>query len=226
MQHAANLDGMKPFMDKLRAGQHCLLVALGDSNTCNATFTAGAKQWPELLHSELRIHYGTQAVLLLNAGICGDTAQDALRRLESDVLDHRPDLTVVCLGSNDAGRLSDAEFRAALDDLLDRLAAGGSAVLLRTPTPVMELEPPPPHLWRRDDNLRAKVAVTRAIAAERGLPFVDLYAAWFDMGDRGELDIAPLMHDCVHTNAEGHRQVFRTLAPAFGLPLTLHWERA
>lgn len=225
MKHTAHTDKLQPFLDRLGAGDPCLLLALGDSNACNATFTAGGKQWPELLHSELRIRYQTQQVLLVNAGVCGATVRDALARWESDVARFRPEMTVVCLGSNDAKRMTDDEFDEGLCEVLDRLAAMGSGVLLRTPTPVMEYEPAPEHLWTGDELLRGKVERIRRIAADRALPFVDTYAHWWELEEAGTLTVGGLMHDAVHTNAKGHQLVYRGLAAAFDLPEKLHWER-
>jgi acyl-CoA thioesterase I len=224
-QHIENAEKIRPFLDRLSAGEHLLLAALGDSNTCNAHFGRGGKQWPELLHQELRDHYNTQRILMINAGISGDSVREALARLDGDVLRFRPDLTVVCLGSNDANRLSDDEFRAGMDETLDRLEEAGSLLLLRTPTPIMEYEPAPEHLWTGDEKLRPKLDIIREIARERALAFVDTYAQWWDLESAGKLNVASIMHDAVHTNALGHQLVCRGLAPAFGMPGTFMWER-
>src|SRR3954468_11994065 len=157
----ANADKLQPFIAALKAKRHQVLIALGDSNTCNAQFTAGLKQWPELLHDEVRSQLGTQEITLINAGISGDAVTEAAARLERDVLRHHPDLVVVCLGSNDAGRLGDDEFARGLDALLDRIVAAGAAIVLRTPTPVVEMEPAPKHLWTGDERLRAKNVIIR-----------------------------------------------------------------
>src|SRR4051812_23712918 len=156
-------DQLQPFVAALKAKRHQVLIALGDSNTCNAQFTAGLKQWPELLHDQLRSQLGTQEITLVNAGISGDAVTEAAARLERDVLRHHPDLVIVCLGSNDAGRLSDGDFERGLDAILDRIAAQGAIYALRTPTPIVEMEPAPKHLWLGDDGLRAKNAIIRAI---------------------------------------------------------------
>jgi lysophospholipase L1-like esterase len=226
MDRILHPEGLEPVTRRLRESTDTTIVALGDSNTCNATFTGGAKQWPELLHAELRIHFATQRVLLVNAGICGDTARGGLARLKTDVLRFSPHLTIVSFGSNDAKKVSREEFGEQINEMVDRLHKGGSAVLLRTAPPVMELEPPPPHIWRVDDAHRELMEVNRQVAVERRLPFVDNFGMWYDLEDQGKLNIASLMHDCVHTNARGHALIARQIAPAFGMPPSLHWERS
>lgn len=209
----------------LREGKHALLLALGDSNTCNTGFTRGAKQWPELLHSELRDRYQTQKILLVNSGISGDTVHNALQRWHTDVARFMPTLAIVCFGSNDANKLDDAEFAEGLAEIVDRLQALSCGVLLRTPTPIMEFKPEPGHIWKEDRKLKRRVEQILELAARRELPCVDVYAHWCALEAAGELRMPELMTDAVHTNAAGHAMVFRSLAPAFGLPPVLAWER-
>ena len=216
---------LAPFCERLKRKEQSLLLALGDSNTCNTTFTYGAKQWPELLHSELRDHFGTQAVLLVNSGVSGDCSKMVLERFESTALHFQPNLTILCLGPNDR-RLTVAEFRANMTEIIDRLQTAGSLVLLRTPTPIMEFKPEPKHLWRGDDELRARIEIIRELASQRTLAFVDTYAQWWECEESGFVPIGSLMADAVHTNALGHREVCRGLLPAFGAPIEFAWERS
>ena len=203
------------FIADLRAGRRRLLLALGDSNTCNTGFTAGAKQWPELLHSALKDACGTQSLLLVNAGVSGDTVHDVLARFDHDVARFRPDLVVFHIGTNDAGRLGDDEFRAGVREVLDRLAALGALVLVRTAAPMMERQPL--RIYPHDTAGAAKRALLLAEADARGLPVVDIDQLWREAEARGELRIGELMADEVHTNAAGHRLVFEQLLQAFPL---------
>jgi len=214
-----NLEKLKPCIDRIKAGEPFLFVTLADSNTNNTHFSNGAKQWPELLAAELKSQYKTQRVLVLNAGVSGDSIREAMARFDTDVARFRPELTILSLGSNDSKRLTDDEFREGLNCCFGQLADLGSAVLLLTPTPVKELEPAPPHIWKGDDQLRAKVAVLREFAVQRGVAMVDIYEAWQEMDRAGTLDISTLTCDEVHLNADGHALIFRQLAPAFGLSL-------
>ncbi|MBD3243255.1 MAG: hypothetical protein GF331_21880 [Chitinivibrionales bacterium] len=223
--HCLNTDTLEPFLTMLREKRMAVMVALGDSTTCNATFTAGCKQWPELLHTELRCHYQTQRILTVNAGMCGDTAAGGLARLDSDVLRFAPNLTIVSFGSNDASRVSPEGFRKTLVELVEKLRAGGSIVLVRTPPPVMELEPAPPHVWTDDGPHWRLVDIQREESERLGVAFVDTHRMWRELEKAGELHIERHMHDCVHPNEHGHRLIARQLAPAFGMAPTFHWER-
>ena len=181
MEFYRNTEKLNPFIGRLKHKEPLLLCALGDSNTCNTNFTNGAKQWPELLHSKLKDMYQTQTLLLVNSGVSGDAVTQALSRFETDVSRFQPDCTILCLGSNDAGRLTDEEFKSGMDECIARILALGSLLLLRTPTPVMEYEPKPEHLWKDDVNLQSKIEIIRNIAEERVCPFVDIYGLWHSL---------------------------------------------
>ncbi len=226
MDIVQNSDALATLIAKLRSKQLVVIVAIGDSNTCNSGFTAGAKQWPELLCTELCGHYQTQRVLLVNAGMCGDTVEGGNKRFESDVLRFAPTVTIITFGTNDSKRLTPERFGAELERMVERVTAAGSLAMIRTSPPVMELEPAPPHVWRDDGALRRLMDINREVAMRRGLPLVDTYLAWHELEERGELRIGTLMRDCVHPNALGHQLMARQTAAVFGLPPTFHWERA
>lgn len=207
------------FIAVLRGGHRRWMCTLGDSNTCNTGFTHGGKQWPELLHAALKEAAGTQTLMLANAGVSGDTVLEAQDRLDHDVGRIRPDLTFVCFGSNDAKRLDDRQFTAGLGSIIDRLLALGGSIVLMTPIPVWERTPS--RIWPDDEALRAKIGCIRAIAQNRSLPLVDLYALWHEAEVEGDLCIASVMSDAVHANAIGHRLICHQLLPAFGLAVPL-----
>ena len=217
--------GLKNFLNMLQHQEPCLLSAFGDSNTCNTNFTHGGKQWIEHLHSELRNHYSTQAVLMCNAGVSGNTILDGLKRFHTDVERFKPDCCIIAMGSNDAKRVSDQDFEDGLNRCIDRLETWNCAILIRTSTPVLEYEPKPGHIWREAQQLEDKNEINLRVAEERGLAAVDVYRYWSDLEEQGKLSLESLMHDAVHSNAAGHELVFKSIAPIFGLDGLFSWER-
>ena len=70
-------------------------------------------------------------VRAINAGISGDTTEGGLRRIERDVLAHRPQVVVVALGVNDAFRQAPREATVAnLRAITQRIRAQGAVVVL------------------------------------------------------------------------------------------------
>lgn len=70
-----------------------VIVCFGDSLTYGTGATKGMS-YPEQLSRII-------GRPVINAGVPGDTTQDALARLENDVLAHHPDIVLITLGGND-----------------------------------------------------------------------------------------------------------------------------
>jgi acyl-CoA thioesterase-1 len=109
------------------AGRPVKIVALGDSLTAGFGLPVDAA-FPARLQRALAGK--GLAVEVANAGVSGDTAADGLARLDWSVPDDA-DAVIVELGANDALRGIDPKLtRAALDTILQRLAARRLPVLL------------------------------------------------------------------------------------------------
>ncbi len=99
------------------------VVFLGDSITHGHRLAQEAA-FPHRLGQAL----GVRAI---NAGISGDTTEGGLRRIERDVLAHRPQVVVVELGVNDAFRQAPREDTVAnLRAITQRIRAQGAVVVL------------------------------------------------------------------------------------------------
>lgn len=89
------------------------IVFLGDSITAARTYTKIIENYALLRFPERNIRF-------FNAGIGGDTASGALKRLERDVFSCNPTILTVCFGLNDIGwglRADDEHKRRYLDSL-------------------------------------------------------------------------------------------------------------
>jgi acyl-CoA thioesterase-1 len=135
----------------------------------------------------------TLGVPVWNAGVSGDTATGALRRLGQDVLDHRPRVVVVELGVNDEvdQRRPAAETLATLERIARRLRRRGAAVVI-VYTPFGEFDR---EVYRQ--GLREIARRERARLIE----------SFYD-------GIVPqLTVDGLHPSAEGHAVLARRLEP-------------
>ena len=82
--------------------QGCFEIREGSTDFI--TVTDGEAVYHNRLRRILQSLYPHCPVNVLNAGISGDDTDRAVLRLQRDVLDYRPDLTVVCFGLNDVGK--------------------------------------------------------------------------------------------------------------------------
>ncbi len=210
------------------------IVALGDSIT-NGVKLAGVTEpetFREITRRELTQKLG-KTIEVVNAGVNGDIVTLALKRLEADVLVHKPDIVTVMFGGNEAGfyrpetngfadtpRVAREQFQAALSTLVDRLREAGITVVLMTCPPMterywgMHLEPYRKH--GINFLVRDYAQTMRDVAAEKHVALIDVYRA-FDQ-DRSRLEFFP---DGLHPDARGHRviadllmeQLVRIVAP-------------
>jgi len=114
-------------MRDARAAPPIQIVALGDSLTAGYGLAAKDGFVPQL---QAALTKNGVAAVIANAGVSGDTASDGLARLDWSV-PQGTDAVIVELGANDMLRGIKPEVtRAALDTILQRLAARHISVLL------------------------------------------------------------------------------------------------
>jgi lysophospholipase L1-like esterase len=196
------------------------IVALGDSIT-NGTGLAGvteAQTFREITRRALAERLGT-TVHVDNAGVNGDIVTLAVKRLQTDVLDRRPDIVTIMFGGNEAGfyrpetngfadtpRVGREQFQATLGTIVDRLREAGITVVLMTCPPMteryggMHLEP-----YRKHGiNFLVKdyAQTMRDVAAEKGVELIDVYRSFEQ--NPSTLDYFP---DGLHPDARGHRVI-------------------
>jgi acyl-CoA thioesterase-1 len=198
----------------LIASEPARVVCLGDSVTKavrpgvepHETFCALVQQ--ELSRSG-------RPVEVVNAGIGGNTTEDGLKRFQTDVLDHKPNVVVLMFGLNDSwidagkseSRLTVHEYRANLDTMLELLSGHGIKAVLMTPNPALA----PTYGAERNATLRPYVDVVRQLARHHELPLVDVYQHFAELAL--EREINSLFTDDMHPNPAGQKQIAELLQP-------------
>lgn len=118
---------VQPSLANNTADSAIRLLVLGDSLTAGYGL-AEEEAFPVQLEKALQ--QAGHKVIVINAGVSGDTTAGGLARLEWALAD-APQLVVVELGGNDALRgLPPAETFANLDAILERLSAAGVQIIL------------------------------------------------------------------------------------------------
>ena len=187
----------------------CRIACIGDSITFGAGVIQKRKQqaWPYLLGKKLGENYQ-----VLNYGISGATAlleSEVVFKKTHDFVDNavqaQPELFLLMLGTNDAKtvnwRLND--FYRDYNRMIDRMQEGSpnTKIVLMTPAtayPDPKAKDGSTAFGIDRDTLHNETApMVRRIAAERGLPVIEIHdftnghPEWFGDG--------------VHPNAEGNR---------------------
>lgn len=143
---------------------------------------------------------------IINAGISGDTADQAVERLQRDVLDYKPDLTVVCFGLNDSAAGLDGieRYKKSLDIIFKQLNRNSSEIIYMTANMMNTRLNDQIHderlkaiaincMQRQNDGiLKAYFDAGKKIARENGVKICDVYAKWEAMHKQG-VDITGLL---------------------------------
>lgn len=160
------------------------------------------------------------AAEVTNIGIGGERTDQALARLEKEVIAKAPRIVTIMYGTNDSyidpgqkePRLTEHEYRDNLVQLVERLRRAGIQ-------PVLMTEP----RWSASakgnglgehPNLRLEkyVARCREVAEELGVPLVDHFAHWTKQEQSGQ-DLDAWTTDTCHPNPAGHEELRRQIVP-------------
>ncbi len=200
------------------------IIVLGDSITKGVrSGVTAAETFGALLQQDLQT--AGKTVEVVNQGIGGERTDQALKRLQPDILARRPQIVVIMYGTNDSyvdqgqstSRLTADQFEANLQAIVRELGQQQIKVVLMT-------EP----RWGRaaskngageHPNLRLEQFMqrTRKLAASEKLPLVDHFQRWTEAEQQGT-DIGGWTTDQCHPNPAGHRELADSLLPKI-LPL-------
>lgn len=181
-------------------------VCFGDSVTGVYYHTGGRRAYTDMLKIALQNGFGRIDLTAINAGVSGNTTVDALERIESDVLAHKPDFVTVMFGLNDMTRVPVEDYRANLKAIIERCRTAGAEVILCTPNSVQDTADRPV------EKLIQYADVVRAVAAETKVPLADCYNDFERVREANDQQWAMLMSDEIHPNMAGHKQIATTIA--------------
>ncbi|MDD1537514.1 MULTISPECIES: SGNH/GDSL hydrolase family protein [unclassified Bradyrhizobium] len=120
---------------KLVAGLPVVIVAFGSSSTQGFGASSPEFNYPNRLAAQLRRHYPTADISVINAGVGGEDAPEMMKRLQTQVIDMHPDLVIWQVGTNAVLRnLDPGETAKMVEDGISRIqAAGGADIVLVDP---------------------------------------------------------------------------------------------
>jgi acyl-CoA thioesterase-1 len=172
--------------------------------------------------------YDGAEVVIVNAGVGGDCAASALKRIQRDVLDEHLDFCCVCFGLNDVtlGERGRARYCKSLRQIFARLKENGIETVFMTPNMVTtSLSPELKGVFRGYAKRLAKFQTqgmmdtymdeARRAALEYGVPVCDVYARWKEMEAQGVDITQQLANRINHPTREMHRlfaeELYRTI---------------
>jgi lysophospholipase L1-like esterase len=194
------------------------VVALGDSITKGVRAGVTAEQ-PFAALVQAALQDEKLDIEVVNLGIGGERTDQALSRLDLDVVPLKPQAVIIMYGTNDsyvekelaASRLTADAYQENLRKIVGRLREAGIRPVLMTP-------PRWGHGGQNGLGGSPNVSLTefvercRKVADETGTALVDHFAHWSEAEANGQ-DLAAWTTDQCHPNLEGHRVLAETALP-------------
>ena len=199
------------------------IVAFGDSVTHGA-LRAGEINYDtvywNLLRRKINEISSYVPVNVINSAIGGTTASLSVKRIDSQVLSHNPDMVIVCFGLNDVnGPLS--EFVGALAEIFRRCLDFGTEVIFMTPNMLntyVAKDTPKEHIKYAHKTAEIQnsgimdeyMDAARRLCREMGIPVCDCYAKWKELSQTEDTTML-LANRINHPSAEMHELFARAL---------------
>jgi len=175
------------------------ILFYGDSLTDGSSY-------PDYVVNTLNRLFPEAGFTIQNAANCGDTADRLRQRLQADVLARKPDLVIVCIGTNDChGKRKVADFRADLDAVIQGILATRARVVLMKPSPFGKADV--------EERFQAYLAVIDELAKAHKLLVADAHAE-FQRGIQAGREM--LGADGIHHGADGFAGMARALLDGLG----------
>jgi len=133
---------------------------------------------------------------------------DALKRIDADVLTHKPQCVTVMFGLNDMTRVPMEDYEKNLSAIIAKCRGIGADVFLCTPNSVAETPNRPVA------KLVEYVAAIKRVGEREKAPVVDFYAAYEAVHEKDAFAWEMMMSDEIHPNMAGHKLFAEMLARA------------
>jgi len=131
---AKSMGSLPHVANKLASGQPVLIIAFGSSSTAGTGSTMPEYTYPNRLAAQLRRQYAGADISVLNRGQGGEDAPEMMKRLQTSVIDMKPDLVIWQVGTNAVLRnLDPSETAKLVEDGIARLQAAGADLVLVDP---------------------------------------------------------------------------------------------
>jgi lysophospholipase L1-like esterase len=174
---AKSMGSLPHVANKLAAGEPVVIVAFGSSSTVGYGTTSPEYTYPNRLAAQLHRQYPTADITVINRGQGGEDAPEMMQRLQTSVLDMKPDLVIWQVGTNAVLRnLDPAETAKLVEEGVARIQAVGADLVLVDPQYS-------PKVYERGESASQMVRLLGKVAELRHVGFFprfEVMRAWHE----------------------------------------------
>jgi lysophospholipase L1-like esterase len=184
---------------KLAAGRPVTIVAFGSSSTQGYGSTSPEFNYPNRLAAQLHRQYPGADITVLNHGVGGEDAPEMMKRLQTSVLDAKPDLVIWQVGTNAVLRdLDPGETGKMVEDGVARIQAADADVVLVDPQYS-------PKVYERAESASRMVKLLRKVAQLRHIGIFPRFQVMREWHDEQALPVDSfVISDGLHMNDWGY----------------------
>ncbi len=160
------------------------IVAFGDSLTRGIIkgVVPSHLTWTFILERILNF-WLDEEVIVINARVGGNTTVNALKRIDRDVIMHKPDIVLIMFGMYDCMKIHLEKFRRNLTKIISVLRKQNIQPILITPNPISKNYVKVASFKEfiiRSVKLRKYVNVIKEVALEKDVPLIDINRLFTD----------------------------------------------
>jgi lysophospholipase L1-like esterase len=168
---------------KLAAGQPVVIVAFGSSSTAGYGTTSPEFTYPNRLAAQLHRQYPGADITVVNRGEGGEDAPEMMKRLQTSVLDMKPDLVIWQVGTNAVLRnLDPADTAKLVEEGIARIQAAEADLVLVDPQYS-------PRVNERGENASKMIKLLGKVAELRHVGFFPRFEVMRDWHERQAIPI-------------------------------------
>jgi lysophospholipase L1-like esterase len=184
---------------KLAAHKPVVIVAFGSSSTQGQGATSPEFNYPNRLAAQLHRKYPAAAITMLNRGKGGEDAPEMMKRLQSEVIDAKPDMVIWQVGTNAVLRNLDPSSTAKVVEAgVATIQASGADLVLVDPQYA-------PAVNARGENAGRMVNLLSKVAHYSHVGIFPRFEVMRDWHDRQSLPFDTFVtNDGLHMNDWGY----------------------
>ena len=180
---AKSMGSLPHVASKLASGEPVVIVAFGSSSTVGYGTTSPEFTYPNRLAAQLHRQYPTADITVVNRGQGGEDAPEMMKRLQTAVLDIKPDLVIWQVGTNAVLRnLDPTETAKLVENGIARIQAAGADLVLVDPQYS-------PKVTERGENASKMVKLLGKVAELRHVGFFPRFEVMRDWHERQAIPI-------------------------------------